>query len=183
MSNKEVDIPEERVKRWLGEAEGYLDLGLFDLAEERLCKATKSQHWPYESQMLMGRFFRDQSRFGEGVPCFERALVVKPGDVAATVGLGWCLKRSGRVDAAARAYEAALKINDEDSLLHYNLACYLSLLGQITPAISELTKAIKLDTHYRKLAQEESDFDPIRELPMFKQLITEPKSDETIMEA
>ena len=177
------EVSEDRVKRWLGEAEGYLDLELYSLANDRLQDARRAKHWPYECQMLLGRYHRDQNRYQEGVPCFERALILKPGDITATVGLGWCLKRVGKVDVAAQAYEAALKHHPQDGLLHYNLACYQSLLGLSSPALKSLNKAIKLDDHFRNLAHDEIDFEPIRELPQFKKVLSDPKGDESTADA
>jgi tetratricopeptide (TPR) repeat protein len=51
----------------------------------------------------------------------------------------------------------------EDALALYNLACYESLDGRADDALGHLRRAIELDPSYRRLAENDSDFDPIRE--------------------
>jgi uncharacterized Ntn-hydrolase superfamily protein len=51
----------------------------------------------------------------------------------------------------------------EDALVLYNLACYESLDGRTDDALGHLRRAIELDPSYRRLAENDSDFDPIRE--------------------
>jgi len=53
-------------------------------------------------------------------------------------------------------------------VLHYNLACYLSLLGRAEQALQALDRAFALDESFKQLARAESDFDPIKELPAFR---------------
>jgi tetratricopeptide (TPR) repeat protein len=53
----------------------------------------------------------------------------------------------------------------------YNLACCESLAGRTTEAVEHLRQAIDRSERLRSLAKEDSDFDPIREEPAFKELI------------
>jgi tetratricopeptide (TPR) repeat protein len=55
--------------------------------------------------------------------------------------------------------------------LVYNIACSESLAGRTTDAIEHLRRAIELAEQLRALAKEDSDLDPIREEPAFKELI------------
>ncbi len=55
--------------------------------------------------------------------------------------------------------------------LFYNLACCESLAGRPTDAIDHLRRAINMSERFRASAQDDSDFDPIRDEPMFKELI------------
>ena len=169
-------LTEERAKRRLREAEGYLELGLHDLALERIGPVEPAAFLHYECSALKGSVLREQERFAEAIPLFERALNQKPGDILATLGMGWCQKRVGRVDLAAQSYLEAIKKHPGEGILHYNLACYLSLINRPSEALEALTRALRLDAALRKLAHEERDFDPIRELPAFKELVALPKT-------
>jgi hypothetical protein len=55
-------------------------------------------------------------------------------------------------------------------VLHYNLACYLSLAGQRRGALRSLTDALALDPTFGKLVDDESDFDSLRSDPEFQAL-------------
>ena len=53
----------------------------------------------------------------------------------------------------------------------YNLACCESLAGRKENAIEHLRMSLERSDRFRKLAAEDSDFDPIREEPAFKELV------------
>ncbi len=55
--------------------------------------------------------------------------------------------------------------------LVYNLACCESLAGRATDAVDDLRRAISVSERFRALAQDDSDFDPIRDEPAFKELV------------
>jgi hypothetical protein len=53
----------------------------------------------------------------------------------------------------------------------YNLACCESLAGRTTDALEHLRQAIDRSEQFRSCAKDDSDFDPIRNEPAFKELI------------
>ena len=53
----------------------------------------------------------------------------------------------------------------------YNLACCEALAGRKEDAIQHLGQAIERSEQFRPMAAEDSDFDPIREEPGFKELV------------
>jgi tetratricopeptide (TPR) repeat protein len=55
--------------------------------------------------------------------------------------------------------------------LFYNLACCESLAGRTTDAVDHLRRAIDMSERFRAYATDDSDFDPIRDEPAFKELI------------
>jgi hypothetical protein len=55
--------------------------------------------------------------------------------------------------------------------LAYNVACCESLAGRPADAIEHLRRAVEHGERFRSFAEGDSDFDPIREEPAFKQLI------------
>ena len=63
--------------------------------------------------------------------------------------------------------------NPEYPMLVYNLACSESLSGRTTEAIDDLRRAVGASEKHRADAREDSDFDPIRDEPAFKELIGE----------
>jgi len=55
-------------------------------------------------------------------------------------------------------------------LLHYNLACYWSLVGNHGKALSELRAALDLQPDLRNLLADEQDFHVLRGTPEFERL-------------
>ena len=53
----------------------------------------------------------------------------------------------------------------------YNLACCESLAGQTEDAIEHLRRAAEGSERFRELAREDSDFDPIRDDPAFREIV------------
>jgi Flp pilus assembly protein TadD len=180
-----MELTEERVKRRLTEAQGYLELATLDIesgmsspdlldeAQACLDAVASSSILTTEIAYVQGSIHRERQAFGDAIPCFRKVLEQEPGHPTATVGLGWCLKRTGRLAEAIAPYVESIQRHPKMALLHYNLACYLSLLGRTAEALTALEHAFKLDTDFRKLAPGENDFEPIRSLPEFQRLLQE----------
>jgi tetratricopeptide (TPR) repeat protein len=55
--------------------------------------------------------------------------------------------------------------------LFYNVACFESLAGRHAEALEHLRPALELSEDLRELAKTDSDLDPIRDEPAFKELV------------
>lgn len=75
--------------------------------------------------------------------------------------------------AADRLKEALRKYGD-DPLLFYDLACYESMGGRKDDALAHLARCLELDPSNRKMADGDSDFDPIRNDENFQKLLSMP---------
>jgi uncharacterized Ntn-hydrolase superfamily protein len=86
-----------------------------------------------------------------------------------TIWTGWEAARRANKFYERKEYGSAVEAmrivleSREDPLVLYNLACYESLDGRADEALAHLRRAIELDPSYRDLAENDSDFDPIRE--------------------
>lgn len=169
------DMNEERAKRWLVEAEGYLELGLLADARQRAESVARSKQLPGPSALLLGNILREEGELALAAVQYRKVLRVERGHIGATVGLGWCLKRLDKLDAAIKTYVNALIWHPEEGLLHFNLACYKSLAGDAEGALEALARALQLEPEFRELARDEEDFAPVRELPGFKVLVANPR--------
>jgi tetratricopeptide (TPR) repeat protein len=163
-------IARDLIVRRLGEAEGYLDLGLTERALEILQSRANWASMQFEASFLMGRALRLQERYREALRPLEVAYALRPGDVGVAMSLGWCYKRTHRLAQAIDALDRAARAHPEEPLLHYNLACYWSLAGNSPKALDELSAAVELDPDLREKAADESDFDPLRDNADFLKL-------------
>jgi len=64
-----------------------------------------------------------------------------------------------------------VEANPQYPELAYNLACSEALAGRADDAIEHLGRALERSEELRSLAKEDSDLDPIRDEPAFKQLV------------
>jgi hypothetical protein len=73
-------------------------------------------------------------------------------------------------DVADRARQV-IEAHPDDARLLYNVACAESLAGRTGDAIDHLRRAIDRAEQVRSLASSDSDFDPLRDEPAFKELV------------
>jgi tetratricopeptide (TPR) repeat protein len=175
-----------RRQQILREAEGYLDLitvfggrwpcrpDVRDQVAQRILATLDRIENPggLRSHILFlrGQALRTMERFGDAVKPLREAADLEPANFHIRLALGWCYKRVRRLDLAIQALEEALEADAEQPILHYNLACYWSLAGNVKIACSYLAQAFELQPDYRDLVGSERDFDPIRKHPYFQSL-------------
>jgi tetratricopeptide (TPR) repeat protein len=86
-----------------------------------------------------------RSRWDEAAASFAKAAELYPGSFAAQRDLAASLERLGRVKDAARAYEAALALRDQEEL-RARMALMLADNGEEPRAMSELEKLTARDS-------------------------------------
>lgn len=112
---------------------------------------------------LRGQAAMFQSRWDEAAAAFGKAVELYPGSFAAQRDLAGALERLDRVDDAARAYEAAIALHDQEDL-RVRLAFMLLEAGQQPRALTHLqaladrdTKAPEVWSTLGRLAYEKND--------------------------
>jgi hypothetical protein len=81
------------------------------------------------------------------------------------------LYAAGKYAEAADRGKELLEAHPEFPELGYNIACCESLAGRTADAIAHLRIAVEAHAPMRTWAAEDSDFDPIRDEPAFKELV------------
>jgi tetratricopeptide (TPR) repeat protein len=81
------------------------------------------------------------------------------------------LYEAGEYAEAADRGRELVEAHPEYADLFYNVACCESLAGRTTDAVDHLRRAIDMSERFRAYAKDDSDFDPIRDEPAFKDLI------------
>lgn len=172
-----------RRQQILREAEGYLDL-ITVFGEKMPCKpdvrdalagrvlttldrVENPGGLKAHILFLRGQALRAMDRFVEAVPLLREAAEYEPQNIHIRLSLAWCYKRCRRLDLAIQALEEALEADASHAIVHYNLACYWSLAGNVKLAVTYLAQAFDMEPEYRDLIHSEHDFDPIRNHPHF----------------
>ena len=156
-----------RLRQVVRQAEGYLELGMPQHALETLARLGDPANFSAGAFYLQGEALKSMERYGEALVPLARAAELAPDDVHVRLATAWCYKRTDRIDLAIAAMEEAVSVEPGEAILHYNLACYLSLAGDKQPALTHLAEALAIDADYRDLVGDEPDFDPIRSDPEF----------------
>lgn len=161
----------ERLQRTRREAEGYLELGMPEHALRSLQRQGKIIHGDARGCYLLGESLRELHRYRDAIFPFRRSLELIPDDVHVWMALGWCYKRIGELPKAIDSLEHALSIEPGEAVLHYNLACYWSLARDRRQALRSLARALNIDGNFRDFIADEPDFDPLRNDPLFKNIV------------
>lgn len=152
------------------EADGYLELGMPEQALRTLQRRGSLVHGDARGCYLMGEALRTMRQYREAVFPLRRALDLIPDDTHVCLALGWCYKRTGRLEDAIVVLEHAVRVEPGEGIIHYNLACYWSLARNRRRALQHLANAFDIDGNFREMVSEERDFDPMRNDPLFQSL-------------
>lgn len=82
----------------------------------------------------------------------------------------WCRKRTGDIQGAARCMERLIGREPRSAIGHFNLGCYLALMGETARAIGLLRQACRLDASFRSTPLDDTDLDGLRGRPDFEAL-------------
>lgn len=152
------------------EAEGYLELGMYQQALTALERTCPPDEFEPRAAYLAGEALRAMARYEEALAMYVRAVDSNSEDLKLYLAIGACHKRLGNIEQAIDAMEDALIVDPGNPLVLYNLACYSSLAKRRRRALSFLSRALKCDRQLRVQMQNERDFDAIREDPQFRSL-------------
>jgi hypothetical protein len=81
------------------------------------------------------------------------------------------LYEAGDYAEVADRGRALVEAHPQYPALFYNVACCESLAGRTTDALDHLRRSIVMSERFRAYAKDDSDFDPIRDEPVFKELV------------
>lgn len=175
-----------RRQQLLREAEGYLDLLMVfgdqwalraevrnRLGERVLATLERLDHDHGRRAhvlYLRGQALRAMQRYSDAVLPLKESSEHDPDNLNVWLALGWCYKRSGRLDLAIQALEDGMNADPSQGIVYYNLACYWALAKNVKLAVAYLGRAFDLDSNYRDMVPSEADFDLIRDHRDFQAL-------------
>ena len=81
------------------------------------------------------------------------------------------LYQKGEYAEVADRARALAEANPQYPVLFYNLACCESMAGRKTDALEHLKRAVEMSEQVREYAKGDTDLDPIRDEPAFKELV------------
>ncbi|MCF7908358.1 MAG: hypothetical protein K9L86_05765 [Candidatus Omnitrophica bacterium] len=98
---------------------------------------------------------------------YENILKERPDFVGALISLGDAYTRKGLYTQGLVVDKKLVSLKPDDPVIHYNLACSLSLTGKPKQAINELKKAVLLGYDDFAYILEDADLENVRGLKEF----------------
>jgi tetratricopeptide (TPR) repeat protein len=160
------------VQKHIEYASGYLDLKMFDEALREADSALGLAPNLPQAIAMKAAVFWQTNRLGEAEPCLARLAEIHPKDSSVWINLAYVRRRTQSLDAAATTLQHAFEANPKDALAHFNMACYRAVQNRPQEALELLRNALDLDPKLKPLAKAEPDFQTLRGLPAFQQLVS-----------
>ena len=147
--------------RAIEEAEGYTELGMMEHALRSLQRRGALVHGNGRACYMLGEALRElgvrRSAAAAGAKCRPDARRhPRRSWRSAGATSGRPARQGDRRPGTGRA------VDSSEAVLHYNLACYWSLARNRTLALKFLSQALEIDSNFRDLIADESDFNPLR---------------------
>ncbi len=105
------------------------------------------------------------------VEVFKKHLELNPDDSRALVLGSFALLRSNDEETAVEWMERAISLDPEEISVLYNAACLYSRMGKVEEALNYFEEAIDSGYSSKEWIENDSDFDPIRNHPRFKEIM------------
>ncbi len=119
----------------------------------------------------LGRIYSEQlKKQTEAIVSYKNALLLDPEQTDFYNGIGVAFYHMENYGAAINAFQAAISVDPEDALAHYNVACLLAKFGKSREALASLSTAISLDPTLRLSALSDADFASLKESKDFMAL-------------
>jgi len=132
----------------------------------------------FQSPLLVGQIFEDLGSEEEatanrrrGVALVADHLELHPDDARALYMGANGLVALGEIDKGLEWARQARKIEPDEPMLLYNLGCIYSLAGEPEEALDCLERAVELGLTQKGWYENDSNLDPLRDLPRFKALM------------
>jgi tetratricopeptide (TPR) repeat protein len=119
----------------------------------------------------LGKKEEAQEMYRKSVRLIDERMELNPDDARAVqIGAGAAANLGDSAKALDYA-QRALKINPDDPLLLYNIACMYAQLGNPDESLNALEKAVDKGYGQRDWVEHDTDLDSLREIPRFKRIV------------
>jgi tetratricopeptide (TPR) repeat protein len=134
-------------------------------------------HKSPEAQKRMGIYhynegnkFLEQNKTEEAIKNYKMALHHNKNFEEAYINLSTAYLKKKNFNLSLKTLNTLDSINSKHPLLHYNLSCYYSLLGNIPKGIESLKDAISYGFKNHHILKTDPDIENLRQDPKFREL-------------
>lgn len=151
----------ESWQKHLVAASGYLELGMVNEAALEIEEISPEEKMRIEVLALRVEIYRKAGRWEAMETVATYLGKVQPDEPGWILSRAWVVRRARSLSDAQTILEEALERFPDCALLHYNLGCYASQLGDQEKARLRVERAISLDASFRLIALEDPDLEPL----------------------
>lgn len=142
-------------------AQGYLELGmLLDASAELDRVDPASLHFPEVLVVRLG-LYQETKRWSAMQAVAKNLVEIDPTASQWVISWAYATRRAESIDMARLILINALDQHPLEPLIHYNLACYDSQLGDIPSAKQFIERALRLNPKMGPMALDDDDLEPI----------------------
>ena len=144
-------------KRFREAVDGYLELDLPDMAEEEIqaLPVSMANHAVVLEARLAVQMHRKQ--WPAAVETGLTGCASAPGRTGFFIHTAFCLHELGRTEEAHLLLLSGPVALRREPLFHYNMGCYLTVLGHPKEAADHLGEAFRMDDSLRRFARSDRD--------------------------
>ena len=143
--------------RIMSSALGWLELGLPEEALSELSSLSARDRMRRHALELRLIAEMESHRWNAAADTGRLLCLKEPKEARFFIHAAYCLHETGDTLAARDWLLRGPATLIEDPLFHYNIACYLAVLGDNKRAESHLERAFEMDASLRQSAQEDTD--------------------------
>ncbi len=151
------------IRRRVEYGRGYLELGLLEDAEAELDAIPEEEQSDLDVLELRVDLHMEMKHWERVVGTAELVCEQRPANERAWIAWAYALRELQRVvEAKAVLLRADVLHGAKCGVIHYNLACYYCLLGNLAEAERRLKRACILNSSWREVALEDADLRALR---------------------
>jgi serine/threonine protein kinase/Tfp pilus assembly protein PilF len=152
--------------------------GKIDKAVTLYEKASQISPDDYQAPLLVAQSLDQLGRNEEaaevrrkGIQIIEGRLRAEPGDVRALYMGANGLVALGEIEKGLEWAHLAQVIDPKEPIVLYNVGCIYSMAGKLAEAMDCLERAARAGLSWREWYEQDTNLDPLREMPRFKALL------------
>ena len=149
-------------RRHLQYAAGFLDLGMIPDAARELDAIVRADRDTPEVLTVRIDLHMHAKQWKPVCTVAAKLVSAEPGNDKGWISWAFALRELGRIEKARQVLIEALPLHEKTcDVLHYNLACYECLLGNLPEALDYLSVAMQRDQHWKAEAIDDPDLEAL----------------------
>lgn len=151
-------------RKWhLSQLAGYLELGMDREARRELRGLPESVREEPPFLAVAMQIHQNAGRWPSAVRIARKLRNQQPEEAGWWIALAYATRRARSMEAARLILLRAEKKFPTEPTIQFNLACYAAQMGELAEARTRLARAVSHEPGFARMAETDTDLDPIRQ--------------------